>query len=343
MNHEHFIQHCLDLALKGLGHVAPNPMVGCVIVCNKKIIGEGYHQQYGEAHAEVKAVNSVADSELLKQSTLYVNLEPCSHFGKTPPCADLILQKKIPRVVIGSYDPNPLVAGKGIARLRDAGVAVTTEVLKSESDFLNRRFITFHTRKRPYIILKWAQSADGFMGLNEPRQFWFTNHEAKQLMHKWRTQEPGILVGRNTVTIDDPELTARLWQGKNPVRIVLDKNLSLAPDKKIFNALADTIVFNSVKDAAEENIRFIKIDFAENVLQQITEQLYSLQIQSVMVEGGAQTLRHFIVANLWNEARVFITPHVLHTGKAAPQIKITAHEECNLSDNRLLVYLNHSV
>ena len=340
MNHTPFMQRCLQLASQGLGKVAPNPMVGCVIMHDGKIIGEGYHQQFGGPHAEVNAINSVMDAELLKQSTLYVNLEPCSHYGKTPPCADLILQKKIPRVVVAGYDPNPLVAGKGIARLKEAGVEVITEVLRTEADFLNRRFMTFHTKQRPYLILKWAQSADGFMGLNEPRQFWFTNDEAKQLMHKWRTEEPGILVGRNTVTVDDPELTARLWQGKNPVRIVLDKNLSLPANKKIFNALADTVVLNAVKDATEKNIRYVKIDFAQEVLPQLRQHLYNLQIQSVMIEGGAETLKHFIAANLWDEARIFSTPHVLQQGKSAPALNGKLLEETQLEDNLLQVYLN---
>ncbi len=341
MNHEHFIQRCFQLAAKGLGGVAPNPMVGCVIVHNAAIIGEGFHRQYGQAHAEVNAINSVLDAELLKQSTLYVNLEPCSHFGKTPPCADLILQKKIPRVVISSYDPNPIVSGKGIARLRQAGVEVVTGVMKSEADYLNRRFITFHSCNRPYIILKWAQSADGYMALNEPKQFWLTNDDAKLLSHKWRTEESGILIGKNTVIVDNPELTARLWQGQNPTRIVIDKNLTIDSKKNVFNSLAKTVIFNDIKNATEKNISFIKIDFKQNVLPQVLKNLYTLQVQSVIVEGGAVTLRYFVAENLWDEARVFYTPHLMYAGKAAPVMERPVHEEVSLGNNRLKIFLNN--
>lgn len=337
---EQFMQRCLDLAVKAIANVAPNPMVGCVIVHEGKIIGEGYHQKFGEAHAEVNAINSVANQDLLKDSTLYVNLEPCSHFGKTPPCADLILQKKIPRVVIGSYDPNPLVAGKGIERLRAAGVEVITEVLKAEADFLNRRFITFHAKQRPYIILKWGQSADGFMALNEPKQFWFTNSESKKLMHKWRTEEQAILVGRNTVDVDDCELTARLWEGKNPLRLVIDRNLVLPKVKKIFNTEANTIVFNEIKNETDGNVQYQKIDFSTNVIQQILATLYKFNIQSVTVEGGPDTLHHFVEQNIWDEARIFTTPHLLKTGKLAPKISGRLIEETEIATDVLKIYTN---
>ncbi|MBP6732391.1 MAG: bifunctional diaminohydroxyphosphoribosylaminopyrimidine deaminase/5-amino-6-(5-phosphoribosylamino)uracil reductase RibD, partial [Chitinophagales bacterium] len=268
---EVYMQRCLDLAIKGAGLVAPNPMVGCVIVHNNKIIGEGYHQKYGGPHAEVNAINAVVNKDLLPNSTLYVSLEPCSHFGKTPPCADLILQKKIPVVVIAGLDPNPLVAGNGIARLKAAGVAVTQGILQQQADYLNRKFITFHTKHRPFITLKWAQSADGFMGLNEPKQFWFTNTESKKLMHKWRTEEQAILVGKNTVAVDDCELTARLWPGNNPLRVVIDRNLDLPADRKIFNGRATTFIFNQVKSATEGANQFIKLDFTQNLLSQILD------------------------------------------------------------------------
>lgn len=337
---EHFMQRCLDLAVRGLGNVAPNPLVGCVVVHEGQIIGEGYHQKYGEAHAEVNAIRSVANQDLLKESTVYVNLEPCSHFGKTPPCADLILQKQIKRVVIGSYDPNPLVAGKGIEKLRAAGVEVITEVLKVEADFLNRRFITFYSMHRPYLVLKWAQSADGFMALNEPKQFWFTNSESKKLMHKWRTEEQGVLVGKNTVEVDDCELTARLWQGRSPTRIVIDRNLILQIDRKIFNAEANTIVFNETANRTDRNIQYIKIDFAENVLAQILNELYKLNIQSVTIEGGPATLKQFIAANLWDEARIFTTQHVLNDGKSAPLLTGKLMEETKIETDYLRVITN---
>lgn len=339
--HEQFMQRCLDLAVRGLGDVAPNPMVGCVIVHDGEIIGEGYHQKCGEAHAEVNAINSVANQDLIKNSTLYVNLEPCSHFGKTPPCADLILRKQIPRVVIGSYDPNPLVAGKGIEKLRSAGVEVITEILKAEADFLNRRFITFHSKHRPYIFLKWAQSADGFMALNEPKQFWLTNSESKKLTHKWRTEEQGILVGRNTVEVDDCELTARLWKGNNPTRIVIDRNLILPEDRKIFNAEANTIVFNETANKTDNHIHFIKIDFTTDTLQQILHVLYKLHIQSVTIEGGPATLQQFISANLWDEARIFTTQHLLKDGKSAPLLKGKLIDETKIKTDELRIITNN--
>lgn len=334
------MQRCLDLAMQGLGNVAPNPMVGCVLVHEGKVIGEGYHQKFGEAHAEVNAIKSVADKTLLQSSTLYVNLEPCSHYGKTPPCADLILQNKIPRVVIGSYDPNPKVGGKGIQKLKEAGVEVISEILKPEADFLNRRFITFHTKHRPYIILKWAQSTDGFMALNEPKQFWFSNEHSKKLMHKWRTEEQAILVGRNTVAVDDCELTARLWKGNNPMRIVIDRKLVLPKTQKIFNNKAKTIVFNEIGPCSEEKLQFIQIDFTGNVLNQILEHLYQLEIQSVTVEGGPGTLKHFIKQNLWDEARIFTSPHQLKEGKSSPAITGKTIEQMKIETDKLTVLIN---
>lgn len=337
------MQRCLDLAIQGLGNVAPNPLVGSVIVHDDKIIGEGYHQQFGKAHAEVNAIQSVMNTELLKISTLYVNLEPCSHYGKTPPCADLINENKIPRVVIGSYDPNPKVAGKGIQKLREAGVEVITEVLKSESDFLNRRFITAHTKQRPYIVLKWAQSADGFMALTEPKQFWFTNETSKKLMHKWRTEEQGILVGRNTVAVDDCELTARLWPGKNPVRIVIDRKLSLPADRKIFNARAKTFVFNEVETKTDASTDFIQIDFSKNVLEQVLNCLNTNEIQSVIIEGGPHTLQHFVKQNLWDEARIFTTQHQLKEGMQSPIISGFVIEEAEIETDKLKIIINSTI
>ncbi|MCX6199972.1 MAG: bifunctional diaminohydroxyphosphoribosylaminopyrimidine deaminase/5-amino-6-(5-phosphoribosylamino)uracil reductase RibD [Bacteroidetes bacterium] len=341
--HQHYIQRCLDLAIQGLGNVAPNPLVGSVIVHDDKIIGEGYHQQFGKAHAEVNAIQSVNNRDLLKESTLYVNLEPCSHFGKTPPCADLILQNKIPRVVIGSYDPNPKVAGKGIQKLREAGVEVVTEILITESDFLNRRFIAAHTKHRPYIILKFAQSADGFMALTEPKQFWFTNEVSKKLMHKWRTEEEGILVGRNTVAVDDCELTARLWPGKNPVRIVIDRKLSLPADRKIFSATAKTFVFNEVENKTDASTDFIQIDFSKNVLEKVMKHLQANEIQSIIIEGGPDTLQHFISQNLWDEARIFTTPHQLKAGKPSPTISGFVIEEAEIETDKLKIIINSTI
>ena len=334
------MSRCLNLAAKVGREVAPNPMVLSVIVYDGNIIGEGYHQKFGEAHAEVNTIRSVENKALLKKSTLYVNLEPCSHFGKTPPCADLIIQNNISRVVIGSYDPNPKVAGKGIVKLKNAGVEVIEKVLKKESDYLNRRFITFHSKQRPYIILKWAESKDGFMALNESKQVWLTNYQSKILTHKWRSEEQAILVGRNTVEIDDSELTIRLWQGKNPLRIVIDRNLKISADKKILNHSAKTIVFNEMENRESENVRYIKIDFSQNVIEQILHHLYCLEIQSVIIEGGANTLHHFIQQNLWDEARIFTCLQELKNGKHSPEISGKVLEELVIEDDYLKILSN---
>lgn len=340
--HETFMQRCLDLALQGLGNVAPNPLVGSVVVHNGKIIGEGYHQKFGAAHAEVNAINSVTDKKLLSESTLYVNLEPCSHFGKTPPCADLIIEKKIPKVVVASFDPNPQVAGKGIHRLERAGVEVVSGVLQQQADYLNRRFFTFHTKHRPFIILKWAQSADGFMAANEPKQIWLSNEESKKLVHKWRTEEQGILVGSHTVAIDDCELTARLWKGKQPVRMVIDRQLSLPAAKKIFDAQATTLIFNEREDRQNETNHYIKIDFSKNPLLHILSAIYQLGILSVIVEGGQETLQHFIAQNLWDEIRVFSTEQLLVRGKKSPSFKGISVSETSVENNGLQIYRNYT-
>jgi diaminohydroxyphosphoribosylaminopyrimidine deaminase/5-amino-6-(5-phosphoribosylamino)uracil reductase len=337
------MQRCLDLAVKGLGHVAPNPMVGSVIVHNGKIIGEGYHQQFGQPHAEVNAVNSVPEElkHLLTSSTLYVNLEPCSHHGKTPPCADMIVRHKIPRVVIGSNDPNPKVAGQGIRKLKDAGIEVTIGVLKQSSDFLNRRFLTHYTKHRPYIILKWAESADGFMAPLEPRQIWLTNEQSKKLVHQWRSEEQAIMVGKKTVEIDNPELTVRLVEGKNPARIVIDRTLSIQSSKKIFNPNASIFLFNEIEQYSDSKIHFEKIHFNEPVLPQVLKSLHAKQIQSIIVEGGAHTLNQFIEQNLWDEARIFTAPVKLEGGKASPKLTGKLLTEEKLGNDRLRFLLNN--
>ncbi len=341
--HESYMQRCLDIAVQGMGHVAPNPMVGCVIVHNGAIIGEGYHQKYGEAHAEVNAIASVSNKELLRESTLYVNLEPCSHYGKTPPCSDLIVRSQIPRVVIGSSDPNPLVAGKGIAKLRNAGVEVTCDILKESADFLNRRFLTFFTKKRPYIILKWAQSADGFIAPADNRQVWLSNELSQKLVHKWRSEEQAIMVGTNTARIDNPELTVRLWKGKNPLRVVIDKDLSLPIGNLLFNDKADTIVFNSRENSKQKNIEKIKIDFKASLPQQVLGKLYERGISSLIIEGGAVLLNSFIEANLWDEARIFKTTAMLHSGKTVMPLSGKLHEQTQLESDNLEILLNSSL
>jgi diaminohydroxyphosphoribosylaminopyrimidine deaminase/5-amino-6-(5-phosphoribosylamino)uracil reductase len=341
---EKYMQRCIELAKLGLGNAAPNPMVGSVIVHNSKIIGEGYHHKAGEAHAEVNAINSVKDQSVLKDSTIYVNLEPCAHYGKTPPCADLIIEKKIPRVVIGCVDPFAEVAGKGIEKLKNAGCDVKEGVLEKESIELNKRFFTFHEKKRPYIILKWAETIDGFIDLVrkptdpiEPN--WITNDLAKKLVHKWRTEETAFMIGTNTARNDNPRLTARDWSGRNPVRVVLDKNLSLATDLHVFNEEATTIIFNANKTEDVRNIKFVKVNFNNFLLNEVLMSLYELDIQSVVVEGGRQLLTSFIDQNLWDEARVFIGNKQFHNGTKAPEFKghLIAKEE--IEDSILRWYL----
>lgn len=340
MQHDIYMQRCLTLAALGKTNVAPNPMVGCVIVHDGKIIAEGYHQFYGGPHAEVNAINAVANKELLKESTLYVNLEPCSHYGKTPPCANLILQYNIPRVVVGNTDPNPLVAGSGIRLLQQGGVEVISPVLPEECNMLNKRFITYHSQKRPYIILKWAQSADGFIAPETPEQIWLTNDVSKTLVHKWRSEESAILVGANTVQIDNPQLTTRLWQGKNPVRVVLDKNLRLDVSHNVFDASAKTIVITEHQQTDTNNITYLKADFNESLPHQIASLLFQQGLSSVIIEGGAVTLNTFINANLWDEARVFTAAVQLFKGIKAPVLHVPHINALRIERDNLHVYRN---
>ncbi len=344
-SNEQYMQRCLQLAANGLGHTAPNPLVGCVIVHQGKIIGEGYHQRYGEAHAEVNAIRSVANQELLKQSTLYVNLEPCAHHGKTPPCSDLIIDKKIPRVVIGSKDIHSIVSGKGIEKLTNAGVDVKVDVLVNECYELNKRFFTYHKHKRPYIILKWAQTKDGFIdkerntldkGIN-----WITGSATKRLVHLWRAQEAAILVGTNTVRNDNPSLTVREVEGENPIRIVIDKNLSLKNDFNIFNRDAKTIVFNSLREEIiNPQLSYCKLDFDGTQLSQLLNHLYKQEIQSVIIEGGAFTLNQFITQNLWDEARVLTGNVSFGKGLKAPAISAQQFDQINIGNDSLRTYNN---
>ena len=295
---EKYMQRCLELAKLGLGEAAPNPMVGSVIVHKGKIIGEGYHHKSGDAHAEVNAINSVKDQALLTDSTIYVNLEPCAHYGKTPPCADLIVEKKVPRVVIGCVDSFAKVAGKGIEKLRKAGCDVKVGVLEQECLELNKRFFTFHEKKRPYIILKWDETTDGFIDvLRKPTDpiepHWITNDLAKKLVHKWRTEETAFMVGTNTARNDNPRLTTREWSGRNPVRLVVDRSLSLDRSLYIFNNEAKTYIFNSKKTETIENLEFVKVDFDESILSNVLNRLYESDIQSIVVEGGRQLMQNY--------------------------------------------------
>jgi len=320
-NREIFMKKCLELAKKGMGYVSPNPMVGCVIVFNDEIIGEGYHQEYGKDHAEVNAIENVKDKSLLKKSTLYVNLEPCVHFGKTPPCTNLIIESKIPKVVIGCADSYSEVSGKGIKKMQNRGIEIIVGVLGKESRELNKRFFTFHEKKSPYIILKWAESKDGFMApLNQNKPFWMTSSESKKLVHKWRAEEEAILIGRITAKKDNPSLTVREVAGSNPIRIIIDKNLTLSGDLNLFNSDAKTIIFNSLKSEENGTNQFIKIDF-NYLIEKILKELHKQNIQSVKIEGGSITLQSFIDSNIWDEARIFTANKLFSQGLKTPIIE----------------------
>ena len=343
--HEKYIRRCIELAKNGLGTTYPNPMVGSVIVCDGKIIGEGWHKKSGEPHAEVNAVNSVKDKSLLKKSTIYVSLEPCSHFGKTPPCCDLIIENGIPNVVIGTVDPNIKVAGNGIKKLMEAGANVIVGILETECTELNKRFFTFHEKKRPYIILKWAESLDGFIApltKLEQKPVWITNEFSRQLVHKWRSEEQSILAGTNTVIDDNPKLDVRDWTGNNPVRIVLDQNNRIPKNSNILSNQTKTIVFSkSTASVNKENGNFEEIDFGRNIAQHIIHSLYKRQIQSVIIEGGRQTLQTFIDENLWDEARIFIGNNSFENGTKAPIIDLKNIEKHSVGNDTLITSRNY--
>ena len=317
-----YIRRCIELASNGLCNAAPNPMVGAVIVHNGKIIGEGYHARCGEGHAEVNAIRSVKDESLLKESTIYVSLEPCSHYGKTPPCADLIISKGIPRVVVGCIDPFSQVSGRGIQKLRDAGIDVTVGVLEEECKHLIRRFVTFNTQKRPYITLKWAESADGFIDANRENgsPVVLSTPITSMYVHKQRAEHKAILVGRRTALLDNPSLTTRNWYGVNPLRLVIDRTLSLPSDLKLFDHSTPTLVFTEKEKAAEENLEYITLDFSKDILPQILTVLYERKIQSLLVEGGTTLLQSFIDSELWDEMFVEHSEKVLGEGVKSPVI-----------------------
>lgn len=316
-----FMQRALQLAGYGKSTVSPNPMVGCVIVYDDKIIGEGWHQKAGEPHAEVLAIRSVENKELLKSATAYVTLEPCAHYGKTPPCAELLVEKQLRKVVIGAIDPNPLVAGKGIEILKKAGIEVETAVLEQECLEINKAFFTFMEKKRPYIVLKWAQTADRFIARENFDSKWISNPLSRQLVHKWRTEIDAILVGKNTVKYDDPQLTARDWSGKNPMRLVIDHNLALRNDLKIFDAEQKTMLFYSLDQKIEkQGVEFVQLK-DDDFLGDMMKHFHQEKIQSVLVEGGAQTVQSFIDAGLWDEARIFIAPVSFEKGIKAAELK----------------------
>lgn len=340
---ETFMQRCLDLALLGMGDVAPNPMVGCVIVHQGKIIGEGYHEKFGQPHAEVNAIRSVRNPELLAQSTLYVSLEPCSHFGKTPPCSDLIIENRFPHVVIGTVDPFAKVSGKGIERMQQAGIEVKVGLLEKECRQMNRRFFTFHEKKRPYILLKWAQTLDGFIDTNRTETqhpTWITNAFCKILVHKQRSEESAILIGTNTAEFDNPALTVREWTGNQPVRMVIDRTQRLDAGLHVFDPKAPTWVFTAKEKANSENLEFIRLDFSQDILPQLLAALYERNILSVIVEGGSILLNSFLKAGLWDEAFVYTGNQFFGQGVLAPNISGETIAFEKLDDCKLHVIRN---
>jgi len=340
-----YMRRALELAKLGAGKVAPNPMVGAVIVHNGRIIGEGYHEIHGGPHAEVNAVSSVKNMDLLKKSCLYVTLEPCNHTGFTPPCTDLILKNKIPQVVIAQTDPNPLVKGTGIDRLRENGVKVVTGILDKESREMNRRFNTFHEKKRPFIILKWAQTSDGFIDIirkkdNSVQPTWITDEYCRRMVHKWRSEEAAIMVGTETAIKDNPRLDVRSWKGKNPLRIVLDQNLRLPESLNLFDSSIPTIVFTAKQKSGKKNIEYLQLDFEADVMQQVLENLYQKGIQSIFVEGGKKLLSSFINQNLWDEARVFTGPMDFRDGIKAPEFPFKPGEKHKAGNSILEIFHN---
>ncbi len=336
-NDNFFMQRCLDLAIKGIGKTYPNPLVGCVIVLNNKIISEGWHKSYGGIHAEADAINKVKDKSTLKNCSLYVNLEPCNHHGKTPPCTDLILKYGIQKVIIGIRDPNKNVTGSGIEYLKRNGCNVKVNILKGECNFINRRFIKFCKYKRPYITLKWAESNDGFIGpvkdkLNLGRIKWLSNEKSRALSHKWRTEEQSILVGVQTVIDDNPQLTSRFHKGENPIRIIIDPKLRIPLKSKVLNNESKSIVLSSSKNKID-GVNIITNDFDNK--ESIINTIYNLGIQSVIVEGGSKTLQFFIDNNYWDCIRVFKTSKELKKGTPRPNFKIRDTDYKMIGDDKL--------
>jgi diaminohydroxyphosphoribosylaminopyrimidine deaminase/5-amino-6-(5-phosphoribosylamino)uracil reductase len=340
-----FMERCLQLAELGTGYTAPNPLVGAVLVHEGTIIGEGFHQHYGGAHAEVNCMESVtnADRSLIPFSTLFVSLEPCVHYGKTPPCADLIIREKIPLVIIGCRDPFSEVNGKGIEKLLAHGIGVEYPVLEELSKQKNRRFFTFQQRKRPWIILKWAQSANYKISGKAGNRIHISNDYSNRLVHKWRSEEAGILIGTNTALQDNPELTNRLWEGKNPLRIVVDQKLSLPDSLKIFDGNGNTVILNDSTDLSAGKLLFKKINSGRPDIPSILSALHSLNILSVLVEGGAKLLQSFIDDGIWDEIRI-ITNNELNIpeGISAPEFRKAGYLKSETYGSDTIVYYKNS-
>ncbi|MFO8147793.1 MAG: bifunctional diaminohydroxyphosphoribosylaminopyrimidine deaminase/5-amino-6-(5-phosphoribosylamino)uracil reductase RibD [Bacteroidota bacterium] len=349
--HEKYIKRCIQLAQNGLGTTYPNPLVGSVLTYQNKIIGEGWHRKAGEPHAEVNAIRAVKDPSLLKKSTIYVSLEPCSHYGKTPPCSDLIIASGIKKVVIGIVDPFAKVRGRGIKKLLDAGCEVSVGILEDECRELNKRFFTFHEKKRPYIILKWALTENNFIAPSSKEErvpVWITNKYSRQIVHKWRSEEQAILVGTNTAIADNPKLNTRLWEGSNPVRILIDQNLRTPIGSALLDGSVETIVITSQAskdsftqdDPGKNELILEAIDFNKEIASQIADVLYTHDLQSVIIEGGGKTLQTFINAGLWDEARIFTGEALFPEGVKAPDFKGKLAREQNLGSDKLKIYIN---
>ena len=335
---EKYMQRCFALANLGLGKALSNPMVGAVLVYENQIIGEGYHQEYGQAHAEVNCINNVKEAftNLIAEATLYINLEPCFHFGKTPPCVDLILQKGIRKVVIAMEDPNPLVAGKSIEKLRAAGVEVITDVCKQEAMELNKRFICFHQKKRPYVILKYAVSKEGYFCRKDKQPQWLSSADTNRLVHQWRSDEMAILVGKNTVLIDHPLLTVRHIDGQNPIRIILDSHLNLNLDEKVFNSDVQVIIANQLKEETVNHLQYIQVNSIDNLL----EKLQKFYISSILVEGGITTIEAFLKTNKVDEIRFIQTDTSIVDGINAPYFEFEIEEILQVATDKIYIYRN---
>lgn len=334
-----YMQRALELATLGTGQVSPNPLVGCVIVNNGQIIGEGWHKKYGEAHAEVNAINSVTDKELLTGARLYVTLEPCSHYGNTPPCADLIAKYKFHKVVICNSDPNPLVSGKGVKKIQAAGITVEQGLLKEKGRELNKRFFTYMEKQRPYIVLKWAQTADGFIAKENFDSKWISNDVSRLLVHKWRTEEDAIMVGSKTVLHDNPQLNARDWKGRNPVRIVIDRGLRLSKELNLFIDGEPTLCYNEIQDLEDGAVTYIKTSDIPSIIAD----LYKRKIQSVLIEGGATLLNIVIASGLWDEARIVTGNKIFGKGIKAPVVpEGIISERHSLREDRWVIIKNTS-
>lgn len=338
---------CLELAEQGLGFVAPNPMVGCLLEYQGQIVAEGFHRRYGSEHAEVDALKGVEDPKILAQGTLYVSLEPCSHFGKTPPCAEFLVRKGIRKVVVATLDPNPKVSGEGVAYLKNNGVEVEVGMLSTEAKELNKRFFTFHENARPYVILKWAETADGFIAKEDYTSKWISSEASRKLVHRWRAEESAVLVGTHTVIHDNPSLTARgesnVDGSRDPIRIVIDRSLKIPTSFSIFDERAKTILYNEIENYDYPPATLVKIDFSRDIIPQILSDLHSRKVLSVIVEGGAATLSSFLAVDTWDEARVFVGRQNFSKGIKAPKLSIKPNCEKTIDVDTLRTFRNMKV